>query len=256
MDTVPFAFSAAVAQFIPRFLYIGSLPCVPLFRGRPWNHVNLIRLSSPIWSVAAQDVHNTKYKHVFSVHIFPGEERGMCRYELVELTFGFPKVSPEEAETSLFLRSGVVNFLDWEPSSDDSLRSMSLREAFKRLVIPFCANAVSFETRRNSGFLLEVLQEMHHHQLVVSGLCLKWISAEAYREAESEFNAFLEETTRMSASKWIRKIARMISGRSALSASFSRRYEHKKGTEELLLWLETEASEEYVSLRGVSPNEL
>uniref|UniRef100_A0A1I7ZTR7 Transposase n=1 Tax=Steinernema glaseri TaxID=37863 RepID=A0A1I7ZTR7_9BILA len=64
------------------------------------------------------------------------------------------------------------------------------------------------------------------------------------------------EITPMTVTKWIRKIAGMISGRSALSASFSRKYEHKKGTEELVLWLETEASHERVCLRGVSPNEL
>uniref|UniRef100_A0A1I7ZLL0 F-box domain-containing protein n=1 Tax=Steinernema glaseri TaxID=37863 RepID=A0A1I7ZLL0_9BILA len=59
------------------------------------------------------------------------------------------------------------------------------------------------------------------------------------------------ETTKMSASKWIRKIARLIFCKGASDMPFTRRYEHKKGRKELTLGLKIKAHYENVSLRGV-----
>uniref|UniRef100_A0A1I8AH68 Uncharacterized protein n=1 Tax=Steinernema glaseri TaxID=37863 RepID=A0A1I8AH68_9BILA len=194
MDSVPFAFSLAVVSLLPMERRRSfSQPTIAL--ESPYQC--LLRLSSTIWSEAAlsffEDVaeRKMKYREISIVRIFRGEQRGMCRCEIMERTDGvLRRISLKDLESSRFLRSGAVEFVGWRHDESD-FESVSLEEAFAKLVIPFCTHSLGFRIHRDHDFFLDVLQKLHEHQLVLTGLRIEVLTCEMYKKVQAEFNRFL-----------------------------------------------------------------
>uniref|UniRef100_A0A1I8AGM6 FBA_2 domain-containing protein n=1 Tax=Steinernema glaseri TaxID=37863 RepID=A0A1I8AGM6_9BILA len=193
MESVPFAFCLSVVHTLPVTSFDLYKP--PVQSGT--NHSNLIRLSSAIWREAvlslSKDEEDGKkmYRVMSSITIFPGKERGMCFCELTEDTHRFPStLTLRDVESSRFLRSGDVSFRD-RPLLRADAEHISLKDAFIKLVIPFSAVSVDFQINVDYLFFIDVLNNLHKHQLVLSSVCLQNQSSMIYGKVETELNNFL-----------------------------------------------------------------
>uniref|UniRef100_A0A1I8A034 FBA_2 domain-containing protein n=1 Tax=Steinernema glaseri TaxID=37863 RepID=A0A1I8A034_9BILA len=197
MDSVPFAFCLAVVHTLPTYIADLYRRFVQSDSNHGSNHSNLLRLSNSIWREAVlslskdEEDDKTKYRVMAYITIYPGEKRGMCFCELNESTTGFAKaVTLKDVESSRFLRSGNVCFENGPPRREE-FEHISLKEAFIKLVIPFSADGVDFRIREDHLFFVDVLNNLHKHQLVCPIVRLRYQASEIYEKVETELNNFL-----------------------------------------------------------------
>uniref|UniRef100_A0A1I8AH63 Uncharacterized protein n=1 Tax=Steinernema glaseri TaxID=37863 RepID=A0A1I8AH63_9BILA len=193
MDSVPFAFCLSVVHNLPAY----ASDLYRRYVQSDSNLGNLLRLTSPIWREAVlslskdENDDKAKYRVMSYITIYPGEERGMCFCEIREDTLGFSKnATMKDIESSRFLRSGDIWFVDGPPRREE-FEHITLEEAFIQLVIPFSAHGVDFRIREDQFFFIDVLSNLHKHQLVFPTVDLQYQSSEIYGKVETELNNFL-----------------------------------------------------------------